>query len=248
MKGSDRDGRAQEGTAFFITMLAIVDIMLRLNWLALSYLTYTAGYRYTFFGFVAILIVSFLINNLLWRRKFYVDHYFEGRDRLFSAYCKKYAATAGFLTLISYLITFQAIRLTYSRFLGKKVYMARFSRKRMYYRLIGRLSVLEIIVIFLPAAIINLTSINQIMRGDHLFWLNIDSLFLVTYAIVLIIVVLTQRERLVSSTLLFKFSELFVLDGEEEAELEFENDVEPEKRYTSEKEPPSATDEGEKSK
>ena len=81
--------------------------------------------------------------------------------------------------------------MTYSRFLGKKAYMARFARKRMYYRLIGRLSVLEIIVIFIPAAIINITSINQIMRGDSLFWLNIDSLFLVTYAIVLIIVVLT---------------------------------------------------------
>ena len=126
--------------------------------------------------------------------------------------------------------------------------MARFSRKRMYYRLIGRLSVLEIIIVYLPAIIINLTSINQIMRGDHLFWLNIDSLFLVTYAIVLIIVVLTQREKLISSTLLFKFSELFRLDSEEEAELEAEDDDTPDRRYTSEKRPPSETDEGEKSK
>ena len=106
MKGADRDGRAQEGTAFFITMLAIIDIMLRLNWLALSYLTYEGGYKYTFFGLVTILVISFLINNLLWRRKFYVDHHFEGRDRLFSIYCKKYAATAGFLSILSYLITF----------------------------------------------------------------------------------------------------------------------------------------------
>ena len=117
----------------------------------------------------------------------------------------------------------------------------------MYYRLIGRLSVLEIIVIFIPAAIINITSINQIMRGDSLFWLNIDSLFLVTYAIVLIIVVLTQREKLVSNTLLFKFSELFMLDGDEEQELEYENE-ETEKRYTTEKGAPEETDEGEKSK
>ena len=61
----------------------------------------------------------------------------------------------------------------------------------MYFRLIGRLSVLEIIVIFLPAVIINISSISKIARGDYLFWLNIDSMILVCYAIILIIVVLT---------------------------------------------------------
>ena len=84
MKGADHEGRPQEGTAFFVTMLAIIDIMLRLNWLALSYLTYEAGYRFTFIGLVTILIISGLVNILLWRRKFYVDHHFEGRDALFS--------------------------------------------------------------------------------------------------------------------------------------------------------------------
>ena len=106
MKGADHQGRPQEGTAFFITMLAIIDIMLRLNWLSLAYLTYTSDYFYTFIGLVAILVVSALVNILLWRRKFYVDHFFEGRDKLFSEYCKKYAATAGFLTILSYLVTF----------------------------------------------------------------------------------------------------------------------------------------------
>ena len=95
----------------------------------------------------------------------------------------------------------------------------------MYYRLIGRLSVLEIIVIYVPAVIINAFSISKILRGDYLFWLNIDSMILVCYAIFLIIVVLTQREKLVSSTKLFQFCELFSIDGEEEAELELDNDI-----------------------
>ena len=106
MKGADKEGRPQEGTAFFITTLALVDILLRLNWCFLAYLTYSADYMYTFIGLVVILAIAGLVNILLWRRKFYVDHYFEGRDRLFSEYCKKYAATAGFITILSYLVTF----------------------------------------------------------------------------------------------------------------------------------------------
>ena len=65
-------------------MLAIVDIMLRLNWAALAYLTYESGYKFTCIGLVAVLGISGLVNVLLWRRKFYVDHFFEGRDKLFS--------------------------------------------------------------------------------------------------------------------------------------------------------------------
>ena len=250
MKGADKQGREQEGTAFFISMLAIIDIMLRLNWLALAYLTYTSGYMYTFAGLVVVLGISALVNILIWRRKFYVDHFFEGRDRLFAEYCKKYAATAGFLTILSYLVTFQAIRLTYSRFLGKKAYMARFQRKRMYFRLIGRLSVLEILVIYLPAVIVNATSISKIHRGAYLYWLNIDSMILVCYAIVLIIVVLSQREKVAAGALLFKFSELFLIDTNEEDELELDNGPEAEgkKSFRSEARPETEDDGSEQSK
>ena len=40
LKGGDKHGREQPGTAFFITMLAIVDIMLRINWIILAYNAY----------------------------------------------------------------------------------------------------------------------------------------------------------------------------------------------------------------
>ena len=41
------------------------------------------------------------------------------------------------------------------------------------------------------------------------FWFNLDSLILISYATLLIIVVLTQREKLVNYKSYFKFSELF---------------------------------------
>ena len=40
VKGADKHGRKQEGTAFFMTMLALVDLLLRLNWAVLAYVVY----------------------------------------------------------------------------------------------------------------------------------------------------------------------------------------------------------------
>ena len=40
LKGADKYGREQPGTAFFITMLAIVDVMLRIIWVILAYSSY----------------------------------------------------------------------------------------------------------------------------------------------------------------------------------------------------------------
>ena len=40
VKGADKEGREQEGTAFFIAMLAFVDILLRINWAFLAYVVF----------------------------------------------------------------------------------------------------------------------------------------------------------------------------------------------------------------
>ena len=40
VKGADRDGREQEGTAFWMTMLALVDMLLRVNWGVLAYVVF----------------------------------------------------------------------------------------------------------------------------------------------------------------------------------------------------------------
>lgn len=107
--------------------------------------------------------------------------------------------------------------------------MARFSKKRRYYRLIGRLTVLEIFLIYLPAILINVFSIYSIKNSEQIYYLNIDSLVLVSYAVILIVVVLTQRERLLTTHSYFNFSELFVFapedDQEKEEEIDFDSPV-----------------------
>ena len=58
------------------------------------------------------------------------------------------------------------------------------------------------------------------------FYFNIDSLILVSYALILIIVVLTQREALMNTASFFKFSELFKFGSDDDEELEqLEEDV-----------------------
>ena len=171
-------------------MLAVVDIMLRIDWAILAYISYSNEHQATFVCLMALLVICALINFFLWRRFFYSKYRYEDKDPLFSEYVKKYPALSQFIIFISYMVTFQAIRLTYSRILGKKKFMARFSRKRKYMRLIGRLSVLETLVVYAPAIAINIVSISLFERGDQAFYLNVDSLILVGYAVILMVVVL----------------------------------------------------------
>lgn len=83
--------------------------------------------------------------------------------------------------------------MTYSRFLGKKKFMARFTKRRRYYRLIGRLTVLECIFIYIPAVVINCYSLTSRITDTKTmqYWYNLDSFILICYAIILISVVLT---------------------------------------------------------
>jgi len=70
--------------------------------------------------------------------------------------------------------------------------MATFTRRLRYFRLIGRLTVLETIILYLPAVIINSWSVTTITdTKTSQFWLNVDGLILVLYAVILIAVVLT---------------------------------------------------------
>lgn len=162
VKGADKDGREQKGTAFFVTMLALIDMLLRVNWIVLAYSAYIKDFMTTFGLLIGVIVVSFSINVFLWRRYFYSIYRYEETDPLFSAYVMKYPATANILIFLSYLLSFQAIRLTYSRILGKKKFMARFSRRLRYFRLIGRLSVFEILLIYIPAVSTNIYSLTVI--------------------------------------------------------------------------------------
>ena len=147
----------------------------------------------------------------------------------------KYSNTANVVIFLSYLLTFQAIRLTYSRFLGKKKFMARFTKRRRYFRLIGRLTVLETILIYMPAVGLNIYSLTAITNSkEQQYWYNIDSLILVCYALILIIVVLTQREKLVNYKSYFRFSELFKFGDDADEDISvFEESPDKSARATS---------------
>ena len=49
--------------------------------------------------------------------------------------------------------------------LGKKQFMARFSTRRRFYRLIGRLSIIEILVLYLPSIVINISNLFYVKFG-----------------------------------------------------------------------------------
>jgi hypothetical protein len=223
LKGTDHHGRAQPGTAFFLTTLAVVDCMLRINWILMIILCWNAEYKVTSAFFFVIIIVSGYMNIMMWRRFFYSKYRYEEDDPLFCAYCDKYPTTSRFILGLSYLLSFQAVRLTYSRLLGKKQFMARFTRRRRYYRLIGRLSVLKIFILYIPAIATNIYNLFYIKQGEQIFYIDIDSLILVGYAMILIIVVLNQREKLLDPTHLFRWGDLFKIGELEEDPMDIDS-------------------------
>lgn len=75
--------------------------------------------------------------------------------------------------------------------MGKKQFMARFTSRRRFYRLIGRLTIIEILILYIPSITMNIVNLFYVKRGSQLFYFDIDSLILVGYALILIIVVMT---------------------------------------------------------
>lgn len=82
--------------------------------------------------------------------------------------------------------------------------MASFTRQKRYYRLVGQLSIIEVFFVLCPAILLMVYSIGyEFERGQQLFYIGVDSLFLVTYALVFIIVTLSQREKVMEPRELF---------------------------------------------
>ena len=106
VKGSDKDGREQKGTAFFVTMLAIVDFMLRICWALLSISVYNKEYYATFGCILGLIGFSLFINIFLWRRYWATQYRFQKEDPLFSVYAARYPVTVAVLIFFSYLVTF----------------------------------------------------------------------------------------------------------------------------------------------
>jgi hypothetical protein len=112
-------------------------MLLRVNWIVLACLGYAHDYTVTLVGNIGLVLLGIILNVAIWRRFFKFKYNMDDNDQAFVAYTKHYPKTAKVLLAFSYIISFQAVRLTYSRFLGKKQFMARFSRQKRYNRLIG---------------------------------------------------------------------------------------------------------------
>lgn len=83
MKGSGKDSRSQQGTAFFVSTLAFIDILLRLNWITMAIYSYQKDFQITFICLLAAMAISTGINLGLWRR-FFNESYNLDEDPYFA--------------------------------------------------------------------------------------------------------------------------------------------------------------------
>jgi hypothetical protein len=103
MKGGNGDS---SGTAFFIGCLGIVDILLRINWIVLGFLSVSVKYYGSAGWCLAILIMSCVINLAVWRRFFRFKYNMDDNDRDFVTYRNKYPKTSQIIIYLSYIVTF----------------------------------------------------------------------------------------------------------------------------------------------
>jgi hypothetical protein len=84
---------------------------------------------------------------------------------------------------------------------------------------------MEIMFLYLPDLALNLYGLLfQFEMGDQIFYIGLDSLALVAYATVLIVITLTQREKLLDQKELFKFGELCRCDVPSDDEKMYEDE------------------------
>jgi hypothetical protein len=76
----------QQGTAFFVTTLAIVDILLRANWITLIIYLYIGKQKITAGLYLLLLGVSVILNLKMWRRMFHSKYKYEEKDKMYSMY------------------------------------------------------------------------------------------------------------------------------------------------------------------
>lgn len=81
---------------------------------------------------------------------------------------------------------------------------------------------MEILLCFLPALALNIYNIFYYKLGEQIFYIGVDSLILVIYATVLIVITLVQREKVLNSKILFDWRELLRWDVETDSETMYE--------------------------
>lgn len=124
-------------TSLAITLLALNDMVLKLNWIFLLPYLLATGNSYISSSIIAYcLFASLIVNLILWRITFQ-NNFFDS-DSKFKLYTQKFPCFYRTLLIVSYTFSFEAFRFTYSRLLGKKCFSAGFSeRKTDLMRLLG---------------------------------------------------------------------------------------------------------------
>ena len=168
-----------------------------------------------FFGLIVLLFTSAFLNLVIWRNYFHTRYRYDRindtakHDPNFTMWMAKYPKTSSIVLFISYVVTFQAVRFSYSRLLAKKQFMATFTKKRRFLRLIGRLSILEALILYIPAIGLHVLVLVYTPLGTQLFYYAVDGLVLVAYSLVLIGFVITQREKVLDQHVFAEIRDMF---------------------------------------
>jgi hypothetical protein len=112
----------KNSTRYFISVLALVDILVKINWIFLFAFLVHDRHRVSAGIIGYCLAGSFVINFGLWRYLFKV--FGLSRDPSFAQYAQKYPRAYHVILYLSFLVSFQAFRLTYARILGKRSFSA----------------------------------------------------------------------------------------------------------------------------
>ena len=103
MKGGNGD---KYGTSFFIACLALVDILLRVNWLTLVILLVAEETYGSVLWCLGLIFVQAFLNLVIWRRFFKFKYNMDDNDLHFVQYCRKYPRTSRTIVFLSYYVTF----------------------------------------------------------------------------------------------------------------------------------------------
>lgn len=111
MKGADKDGIEKPGTNFFILILACVDVFIRLDWILMAIENFKLDYFVSFFGLLLCLVVSTILNLVVWRKYFHTRYRYdrtddELSDPLFTQWMKNYPKMSSVLLFVSYGVSF----------------------------------------------------------------------------------------------------------------------------------------------
>mgnify|MGYP006130112979 CR=1 FL=1 len=111
MKGADGNGNEKPGTSFFILILGVVDLLIRVDWVLMMIENFKKDYFVSFLGLAVCLVVSTILNLVVWRKYFHTRYRYDREDdplgdRMYTRWMANYPRVAGILLFLSYVVSF----------------------------------------------------------------------------------------------------------------------------------------------